>query len=121
VEVLHNGQPSPYHTEWQGRFFRILIGDADVFIPRGEHTYTIRYVTTRQLRFFEGYRRTLLERDRQFLELPHPRRRKPASHLPDGARAIKGSGDQPIPGRLARPVATIPVPSSAEVPKSVSP
>lgn len=54
-EVLHNGQPSPYHNEWQGRFFRILIGDADVFIPRGEHTYTIRYVTTRQLRFFDGY------------------------------------------------------------------
>jgi hypothetical protein len=73
VEVLHNGKPSPYHTEWQGRFFRILIGDADVFIPRGEHTYTIRYVTTRQLRFFEGFRRTLLERDRQFLELPHSR------------------------------------------------
>jgi len=55
IEVLHNGQPSPYHTEWQGRFFRILIGDADVYIPRGEHTYTIRYVTTRQLRFFEDY------------------------------------------------------------------
>lgn len=55
VEVLHNGEPSPYSTEWQGRFVRILIGDADVFIPRGEHTYTIRYVTTRQLRFFEGY------------------------------------------------------------------
>ena len=55
IEVLHNGQPSPYSTEWQGRFFRILIGDADVFLPGGNHTYTIRYVTTRQLRFFEGY------------------------------------------------------------------
>ena len=55
IEVLHDGQPSPYNTEWQGRFFRILIGDADVFIPRGEHTYTIRYVTTRQLRFFDSY------------------------------------------------------------------
>jgi hypothetical protein len=55
IEVLHNGQPSPYNTEWQGRFFRIYIGDADTFIPDGEHTYTIRYVTTRQLRFFDDY------------------------------------------------------------------
>ncbi|MDZ7601180.1 MAG: DUF2207 domain-containing protein, partial [Hoeflea sp.] len=55
VEVLHNGARSPHSTEWHGRFLRILIGDADVFIPRGEHTYTIRYVTTRQLRYFDGY------------------------------------------------------------------
>ncbi|MGI9400071.1 MAG: DUF2207 domain-containing protein [Rhizobiaceae bacterium] len=54
-EVLHNGEPSPYNTEWIGRFLRIYIGDADVFIPDGEHTYRISYTTTRQLRFFEGY------------------------------------------------------------------
>ena len=55
VEVLHNGRTTPHSTEWQGRFLRIYIGDPEVFIPRGEHTYTIRYVTTRQLRYFDDY------------------------------------------------------------------
>jgi len=55
IEVLHNGQPSPYHTEWQGRFFRILIGKADVFIPHGEHEYAISYVIDKQLQHYDRY------------------------------------------------------------------
>ena len=55
IEVLHNGQPSPYHTEWNGPFFRILIGDADVYIPHGEHKYEIRYVIDKQLQYFDQY------------------------------------------------------------------
>jgi hypothetical protein len=88
VEVLHNGQPSPYHTEWQGRFFRILIGDADVFIPRGEHTYTIRYVTTRQLRFFEGYDELYWNVTGNFWSFPILKA-EARVYLPDGARAIR--------------------------------
>ena len=87
VEVLHNGQPSPYHTEWQGRFFRILIGDADVFIPRGEHTYTIRYVTTRQLRFFDGYDELYWNVTGNFWSFPILKAEARVS-LPDGALAI---------------------------------
>ncbi len=26
--IRHNGEKSPYHTEWQGNFIRIYIGDA---------------------------------------------------------------------------------------------
>jgi len=88
VEVLHNGQPSPYHTEWQGRFFRILIGDADVFIPQGEHTYTIRYVTTRQLRFFDGYDELYWNVTGNFWSFPILAA-EARVHLPDGARAIE--------------------------------
>ena len=55
LAVEHNGEPSPYHTEWQGRFLRIYIGDADTYIPRGLHTYLIRYRTTRQLRYFDSF------------------------------------------------------------------
>ncbi|PWW01808.1 putative membrane protein DUF2207 [Hoeflea marina] len=55
VEVTQDGRPATYTTEWQGRFVRIKIGDADVLLSRGEHTYTIRYVTTNQLRFFDSY------------------------------------------------------------------
>ncbi|MCC0034311.1 MAG: DUF2207 domain-containing protein [Hoeflea sp.] len=88
VEVLHNGQPSPYHTEWQGRFFRILIGDADVFIPRGEHTYTIRYVTTRQLRFFDGYDELYWNVTGNFWSFPILKAEARVT-LPGGARAIR--------------------------------
>ncbi|WP_299867574.1 DUF2207 domain-containing protein [uncultured Hoeflea sp.] len=55
MEVRHNGAPAPHRTEWIDRFLRIYIGDAEVFIPHGVHTYTIRYVTTRQLRFFDDF------------------------------------------------------------------
>jgi hypothetical protein len=88
IEVLHNGRPSPYHTEWQGRFFRILIGDADVFIPRGEHTYTIRYVTTRQLRFFDGYDELYWNVTGNFWSFPILAAEANV-RLPDGARAIR--------------------------------
>jgi uncharacterized membrane protein YgcG len=86
IEVLHNGQPSPYNTEWQGRFFRILIGDADVYIPDGEHTYTIRYVTTRQLRFFEDYDELYWNATGSFWSFPILAA-DAVVHLPDGARA----------------------------------
>ena len=88
VEVLHNGRPSPYHTEWQGRFYRILIGDADVLIPRGEHTYTIRYVTTRQLRFFDGYDELYWNVTGNFWSFPILKAEARVT-LPDGARAIR--------------------------------
>lgn len=88
IQVLHNGQPSPYHTEWQGRFFRIYIGDADTFIPSGEHTYTIRYVTTRQLRFFDAYDELYWNVTGNFWSFPILAASATVT-LPDGARAIK--------------------------------
>jgi hypothetical protein len=53
--VERDGQPEPYATEGAGNGVRVRIGDADVFLPYGEHTYVIRYTTTRQLGFFDGY------------------------------------------------------------------
>ncbi|MCY0150490.1 DUF2207 domain-containing protein [Hoeflea sp. G2-23] len=86
IEVLHNGQPSPYNTEWQGRFFRIYIGDADTIIPHGEHTYTIRYLTTRQLRFFDDYDELYWNVTGNFWSFPILAA-EARVHLPDGARA----------------------------------
>ena len=54
-DIEHNGQNAPYHTEWQGRFLRIYIGDADTFIPSGEHTYKIAYTISNEVRYFEGF------------------------------------------------------------------
>jgi len=91
LEVLHNGQPSRYSTEWQGRFFRILIGDKDIFIPRGEHTYTIRYVTTRQLRFFDGYDELYWNATGSFWAFPILAA-DAVVHLPEGASAEQLAG-----------------------------
>jgi hypothetical protein len=53
--VERNGAPEPYATEIAGNGVRVRIGDGDVYIPHGEQTYVIRYTTTRQLGFFDGY------------------------------------------------------------------
>ncbi len=53
--VARDGRPEPYTTERVGRFVRVKMGDADANVPRGRHTYVLRYTTTRQLGFFERY------------------------------------------------------------------
>ncbi len=53
--VERNGQSEPYALESAGNGVRVRIGDAEVYLPHGEHTYVVRYRTTRQLGFFAGY------------------------------------------------------------------
>ena len=55
IAVTRNGQSEPYSTEGYQNGIRTRIGSANVFIPRGPHTYTIRYRTTRQVGFFEKF------------------------------------------------------------------
>ena len=53
--VARNGQSEPFGTERIDNGVRVRIGDADVMLPTGEHVYEIRYTTTRQIGFFDGY------------------------------------------------------------------
>ena len=53
--VLKDGVGAPHHTERRDNGVRIYIGDRDVMLSPGVYTYTIRYVTTRQLGFFENH------------------------------------------------------------------
>ncbi|HVQ10190.1 MAG TPA: DUF2207 domain-containing protein [Allosphingosinicella sp.] len=53
--VERDGQREPYSLERIDNGKRIRIGDADIFIPEGRHTYVIRYATTRQIGFFQDY------------------------------------------------------------------
>lgn len=55
VEVLKDGRPEPHHTQAQENGTRLYIGEEDVMLPHGTHTYTIRYKTDRQLGFFEKH------------------------------------------------------------------
>jgi len=55
MDIQRNGRPEPYHTERLKNGMRIYIGDKDVFLEPGLHTYTIVYQTSRQIGFFDGY------------------------------------------------------------------
>lgn len=55
LEVRRNGRPEPYHTERRRNGQRIYIGRKGDFLTPGTHEYLLRYRTTRQLGFFDGY------------------------------------------------------------------
>jgi len=55
LEVERDGRAEPYSVESISNGKRIRIGDADIFLNEGSHTYEIAYRTTRQLGFFEDF------------------------------------------------------------------
>ena len=55
VQIRRDGQPETYHTEKVGNGVKIYIGQKDIFLQPGRHTYTITYKTNRQLGFFRDY------------------------------------------------------------------
>jgi uncharacterized membrane protein YgcG len=52
LAVTRDGAPEPYHFGRMSNGERLYIGDPNVFVSTGEHTYTIQYKTNRQLGFF---------------------------------------------------------------------
>lgn len=54
-EVLKDNEPAPYKVISEGDFKVIRIGDPDVLLEPGEHTYTISYTTTKQIGYFEDF------------------------------------------------------------------
>ena len=55
LSVTRDGQAEPYDLETIDNGKRIKIGNADSYVPYGEHTYVVHYITTRQLGFVDGY------------------------------------------------------------------
>lgn len=55
IEVTRNGEQEPFHTEKAGNGVRVYIGSENVYIPNGEHTYTLKFKTERQLGFFADH------------------------------------------------------------------
>jgi hypothetical protein len=54
-DVQRDGQAEPYRVERITNGRRVRIGDADVELPRGLHTYLIVYRTDRQIGFFPKF------------------------------------------------------------------
>lgn len=55
LAIQRDGQPEPYHTEKAANGIKIFIGQKDVLLQPGQHTFTITYKTDRQLGFFQDY------------------------------------------------------------------
>ena len=53
--VTRNGSTENFALERLSNGIRVRIGSADRTIPRGQHTYVLRYRTTRQIGFFGDY------------------------------------------------------------------
>ena len=55
TEATRDGAPELFRVEPQLNGKRVYLGDKNAFVPRGEHTYTISYMTNRQLGFFHDH------------------------------------------------------------------
>ncbi|OQX42446.1 MAG: hypothetical protein B0D89_01235, partial [Candidatus Sedimenticola endophacoides] len=55
LEVARDGHPEPHHTRRLDNGIRIYAGEEQRRLERGEYTYTIRYLTDRQLGFFTDH------------------------------------------------------------------
>ena len=53
--VRRNGENEPEESFIIGNARQIRIGDADIFLPLGVHTYEITYTVKNQIRYFEDY------------------------------------------------------------------
>jgi Predicted membrane protein (DUF2207) len=84
VSVTRDGRPEPYDTEGISKGTRIRIGDADVFLSRGTHTYIIRYTMTRMARRFADHDELYWNVTGNFWDFPI-NRASAAVTLPDGA------------------------------------
>ena len=55
LQVRRDGNPEPYHLKARSNGTRVYIGQGDVMLAPGEHTYELTYHTDRQLGFFDEY------------------------------------------------------------------
>jgi uncharacterized membrane protein YgcG len=55
VAVTRDGEPEDHFTENVANGVRVYIGNENRILPAGSYTYTITYLTARQLGFFESH------------------------------------------------------------------
>jgi uncharacterized membrane protein YgcG len=55
LDVQRNNASEAFHTEDRSNGVRVYMGSSSRMLPHGVHEYRLRYNTTRQLGFFEGF------------------------------------------------------------------
>jgi uncharacterized membrane protein YgcG len=53
--VERDGRPEPYEVSTDANAYRIRIGDPEVLLEQGPHSFLIRYEVKNQVRYFEDY------------------------------------------------------------------
>lgn len=53
--ITRDANPEPYQIKEHHNGVTIIIGDRDIILPLGMHTYSLTYTTKRQLGFFENH------------------------------------------------------------------
>jgi len=91
LRVLRDGRPEPYHSERIANGVRLYIGDKDVFIPKGQHVYTIDYQTNRQLGYFDAFDELYWNVTGNGWDF-EIERAGARVHLPEGARLLEHAG-----------------------------
>lgn len=100
VDVRRDGQPEPYHTESRSNGVAIYIGQKDVILAPGTHTYTLTYSTTRQLGFFADHDELYWNVNGNGWRLPLDRV-SCVVHLPGGAAALEAVAYEGFQGSTA--------------------
>ena len=90
-EITRDGRKEPYHTQPQGNGVRVYIGDKNVFIHPGLHTFTLTYRTDRQLGYFGSVDELYWNVTGNGWAFPIERARA-IVHLPEGARVRDHAG-----------------------------
>lgn len=54
-DIARDGKPENWHTESLSNGIRVYMGRKDHLLPPGEHTYTMTYMTDRQIGFFKDH------------------------------------------------------------------
>ena len=55
LSVKRDGKREPHHFDRQPNYTRVYCGRKDVMLKHGVYTYTLKYKTTRQIRYFEDH------------------------------------------------------------------
>jgi len=55
LSVELDGEPAPHFIRDNNKGIRIYVGEENRFVPKGIHTYRLRYETDRQIRFFDSH------------------------------------------------------------------
>ena len=53
--ITLDGHREPYETASEGNAYRVIVGNADIFLDYGDHTYVIEYEVKNQIRYFDDH------------------------------------------------------------------
>ncbi len=108
LDIRRDGRPEHWFRKDMRNHARIYIGRKDVFLPPGIHTYTIRYRTTRQIRYFDDFDELYWNVTGNFWAFPILKAQVHV-RLPEGGRILRAAlytGPYGARGKAARRLPT---------------